>query len=828
MRHSKLILTLLLLVSVTMAWAQKRDINLTINVSCATGESLEGQTVECKQTDYSLNYETVRLDANGSATLKIYSGNNSVTVNRPGYAVVTETFNATADLTVSIALEEDTKQPFSLTTAVDHNALTGKNNITFGWNKEAPVFSDDFESYEDFSIKFGEWTGIDGDGIPAAALSGDYKNRSAYMYAQIINPMTVVPSWWYDYEVLRPYSGQQYVGFICTTTGAANDDWLISPAITPGTQNYLTFMGKAGDVGKERFQVYVTEKTDNPTEDDFVQINAGNYETAEYQAWKEYKYDLSEYEGKTIKFAIRYISSRNSEKTFMLMIDDVYVGQIYDNATAAAAKRVAKASLRSPMNPNETFKVYLNGVETGETDNYEYVFKDLDAGTYTLGVKAFYKAAESEMSTTTVTIPADNFAKYAINVSTNNGLSADGYTVTLVSQSTGKTYAGEISGGKLEFLSLPYDKYLLGITANNYDTYEQSVEVNADASIDIVLKEKIYNPYNITADVAAAADNLFNVSLRWNQNLGFSDSFEDYEDFAQGSFGEWKSIDLDQKPVYSIGLGSSSNIVDFPGASTPDDPKAIAPIVFNAWTTTPAMYIDPVILPPSEGRKQILFFSPQGAQADKWLISPQQDIRDGYVLRVTAKSYQEMYAESFEFCVSTTDAEPSSFKVISTASNMSGDWTIYETDLSEYAGQKIYVGIHYVSYDTMWAQLDDFYVGSADGEGETADVGAVKNYQVYLDGEQKGTATEPAYTLTGVTAGTHTAGVKAVYESGMSELTEYQFNAATTGISGTVADKADAAYEYFTLDGRKADANNLKQGVYIRKNGNNAQKVVVK
>ena len=180
---------------------------------------------------------------------------------------------------VSVTLVEKTRNPFALNTSLVHDAYSGKNSIEMSWNVEPPVFFDDFESYEPFAIQFGEWTGIDGDDEFTAPLLGSYPNRGVKQYAQIINPLTVIPTWWYDYPILRPYSGNQYAGFIRTNSGNANDDWLISPVITPGIDNVLQFMVKAADRFTERFQVYVTTKTDNPQASDFVRIDQGNYET---------------------------------------------------------------------------------------------------------------------------------------------------------------------------------------------------------------------------------------------------------------------------------------------------------------------------------------------------------------------------------------------------------------------------------------------------------------------------------------------------------------------------------------------------------------------
>ena len=283
----------------TLTIAQSRNTPLTITVSGVAGDNLEGQEVELMQTDYQAAYGNVKLNAQGTCTLNVYAGNHRLTINRSGFETATKEFVVTENVPaeVSVTLVEKTRNPFALNTSLVHDAYSGKNSIEMSWNVEPPVFFDDFESYEPFAIQFGEWTGIDGDDEFTAPLLGSYPNRGVKQYAQIINPLTVIPTWWYDYPILRPYSGNQYAGFIRTNSGNANDDWLISPVITPGIDNVLQFMVKAADRFTERFQVYVTTKTDNPQASDFVRIDQGNYETADYDGWKEHTYNLSEYSG---------------------------------------------------------------------------------------------------------------------------------------------------------------------------------------------------------------------------------------------------------------------------------------------------------------------------------------------------------------------------------------------------------------------------------------------------------------------------------------------------------------------------------------------------
>lgn len=771
---------LLIALAIVPAVAQKRDVNLTISVTGPNGTAIKGVAVTLKQTDYAVSYGSITLNEQGSATVKVYKGNHSLEAQALGYSSVKKEFNVTADTTVSVTLGEQTVTPYSLGAQVTHNPLTGLNDLTFTWNQEPPVFWDDFESYSPFAVQFGQWTGIDGDQLNAATLAGTYLNAGVREYAQIINPLEVKPAWWYDYPVLRPYSGKQYVGFIRTATGAMNDDWLISPVVTPGNHNVFSFMAKAADVYKEKFQVFVTEVLDNPQKKDFKQLNEGNYETVDYKGWQQKKYDLTAYAGKQVRVAIRYISEAANGGAFMLMVDDVYVGQDLGNKAPARAKRVKPLSAE---NPNESFRVFFNDTEVGTTEDYEWQFADLTAGTYKLGVQAVYPASETAIVDTTITITSATVRLEAA-VITNNGQSVDGQSVALTDEATGEQYEALITDGKAVFPSLLKGSYLLGVTAQNFEVYSQQLNIDADLTVNVLLIEKIVKPYNITTDAHVTGANAHRVVAKWNQNISFTDEFDTYDDFATGTFGEWTTYDLDQHVCYPIGLGSAGNIVTFPGASTPTKPCAVPPMVFNPWSTKPAMMPeDKAVMAPS-GDKTIVFFSPQNNGANKWLISPELTIRDNFVCRFAAKAYSE-YPESMSVCVfkdGAKDPDKDTWEEVSTINPVSyGQWVIYETNLSKFADQKVRVGIHYTSFDAFFTQIDNFYVGNLEGEGTTVDVGNVKHYDVTLDKTAPVSVTEPQITLNGVTAGKHVLGIQAQYESGISEVTSHTFELALVG-----------------------------------------------
>lgn len=801
--------------------AQTRDNKMTINVKTVTGESVEGLVVGLEIPDWGFTYSTseTTLSADGQCTLNVYSATHRIVVEKEGYAVYDETVEVTGDITLDIELQEAVRQPFSLTGSIEHDVFTGKNDVTLTWNKEKPAFFDDFEGHPDWSISFGDWTGIDNDKQAAAILAGSYNNRGALQYATIVNPLTVVPTWWYEYPVLRPYSGNQYVGFVRTNSGEANDDWLISPTITVGNDNILRFMAKAADVYAERFQVGITT-VENPTADDFTIISAGNYETVEYEEWVAKEYDLSAYAGQAVKIAIHYIANANRYGAFMLMVDDFYVGQPSYYDETSKLRRVQK----SPANPNEKFEIYQDGTKVGETESYSYTLENVEEGNHTFGVKAVYRLTETEISTMELAISNENCHRVTLNVTTNNEVSADGFDVDILNMDNGDLISAKVQDGKIVLESLPAGKYTLSIENPVYDTYREEIVVSDDVDKNIELKEHLFLPYNITVDLTEEGA-VYDALVKWNQDLGFSDSFEDYGDFVTGEFGEWLTVDNDKLPVYPIALGSASNIVSFPGSGDAYNPTAIAPMVFNPYKTVPAMApTDPAIMAPT-GDKTVIFFSPQMAQADKWLISPAQTIRDGYVWQLTAKAYAQ-YPETVRFCISTSQ-DLDSFTVLDEVELPYDEWTVYTLDLSAYAGQTVYLAVNYISTDAFLAQVDDFYVGPSDDSDSKVDVGNVLHYEVYLDGELKGDPQETQFAFAGLTAGEHTVGIKAVYKSGVSEMAEYTFNAQSgvgeveadaftaVGVSGAVQVTASVPAELTIVDmaGRTLLATEMQEGV---------------
>jgi hypothetical protein len=185
-----------------------------------------------------------------------------------------------------------------------------------------------------------------------------------------------------------------------------------------------------------------------------------------------------------------------------------------------------------------------------------------------------------------------------------------------------------------------------------------------------------------------------------NRGVIFQDGFENYSDWLI-SFPPWTCIDVDGSQTFGHSL-----------YTWPNQWEPYAFIIFNPATTTPPS-TEPAMAPHS-GAKEAMAVNDNNAGyiSDDWLITPQLTGSFDQV-DFWAHSYSNQYnLERFTVGVSTTDTDPSSFTIISTGSYITAplDWTEYTFDISSYAGQSIYIGIHYVSVDSWMLFVDDFQV----------------------------------------------------------------------------------------------------------------------
>ena len=102
---------------------------------------------------------------------------------------------------------------------------------------------------------------------------------------------------------------------------------------------------------------------------------------------------------------------------------------------------------------------------------------------------------------------------------------------------------------------------------------------------------------------------------------------------------------------------------------------------------------------------------------DNWLILPQTAIEAGDEVSMYIRSWYS--TEEFELLVSVEDNVINDFDdELVSVDDQEDEYTLYNFDLSEYVGQEIYVGIHWIC-DSYSLLVDDVKVGQAGG-GNTA------------------------------------------------------------------------------------------------------------
>lgn len=787
--------------------------SMVVEVKAVTGVSTQGLTVELYGEDSGWVFDPVKVNASGVAKFTyVPAGVFTLTVDGSPLGLekyVDDNVVHPAGDTIRVMLREAVRVPYALKAQLSHDDFTGANTASVSWNRETDYFFDDFESYEPFAIEFSPWTGYDLDREPAAEITGYYPNRGTQQYATIFNALTIDPPVYYEYEVLRPYSGKQYVGFVRTRSGNANNDWLISPKIKVGVNNIVSFMAKAAEYQPDRFSVHIS--TTGTEIKDFTQLTPGNYQTVDYKGWQEISYNLSNYEGKEVYIAIHCVS----QNSFMLMVDDFYVGPAN---LAHKAKRVTR---RSAANPNEVFVLTLDGQKAGETEEYDYTFGNIAAGKHTIGVKAKYLQAESAEATIDVEVPgAENFASLTLKLAADNGASTAGQAVSLINIETAKqTTANAGENGEATIGFLEKGQYMLNVSSELFDEYNTSFTLDKDMSLDITLKETITDPYNVIYQTTEGEDGKAAVELWWNQDLGFRDSFENYEDFTQ-QIGDWTVIDGDKMPTYAFSIGGVM-------IEKPTMRGEVGAMVFNPYSTRPIQASEDGLFLAPDGDKYVMFNSAEAAKSDDWLITPTQKIGPGYVLRFTAKSYVSTYLGTFEF-LALKDNDVSTGEVLD-AFKLTEDWMRYEIPLNAYEGQSIEIAFHHTTYDGWLSFVDDVYIGPGEDNSNAGGGAANCTFDVFVDGAFKSNVKEPYIKLEGLAPGTHVAGIQAVYASGKkSNVTELTFSVEESGVEAITTDKNDGIWRVYDLNGVEMKGGELPAGIYLRINGNKTDKVIVK
>ena len=392
---------------------------------------------------------------------------------------------------------------------------------------------------------------------------------------------------------------------------------------------------------------------------------------------------------------------------------------------------------------------------------------------YQYAIKAAYTGGVLSKPVLTNEAWKDMEVAYDVHVTTNLELSADSAMVYLNQENAPEdseqrhSYAAMVEDGTAHFPAVWKGTYTLQVQKPGFDTYEATgIEILEEGSADVELKEALTPPYNLAVKLDETKTT---ATFTWNQALeSFFDDMESYEAFTVDEIGDYITVDLDGRQTYFW------NNVMAPNKNYVGSFMVVAPLETDpAQTQSDAQ--------PYSGEQYLACFDALNDTNDDWLILPGVKAVNGSVFSFYGKSLNSEYGyERFSVWVSTTGTNaPDGFVKISDGEYMEAadEWTKYSFDLSAYAGSTVYVAIRCVSANSFAFMVDDISVGVPVEEETKNGYKALQAFNVFLDEEELASgvmATE--YLFEDLTLDkTYTAGVQAVYTTGVSEISTLVF-----------------------------------------------------
>ncbi|MBA9073491.1 hypothetical protein GGR22_001617 [Flavobacterium gossypii] len=266
------------------------------------------------------------------------------------------------------------------------------------------IYYTSFEEYADWIYSdIGDWTLIDLDSQDQMGIVGVRfpRNESHPFAAKIINSTTAVPvASEINVPDIRNFdakTGQKVLGMFASIE-PSNNDWIISPQITLGSQgNKWIFNMKSSYMNSnkyEKFRVLISTTDTNPESfTAFPQVYEGDYFTS--SEWTEFVIDLDQYKNQEVYLAINYISAfydypflpdHLQKKALSLLMDDfLVVADLEENSYCEPATNCAD---RDVIN-NVTFAGINNTTECSPNGygDYTAMVAEVAAGeTYPMSV----------------------------------------------------------------------------------------------------------------------------------------------------------------------------------------------------------------------------------------------------------------------------------------------------------------------------------------------------------------------------------------------------------------------------------------------------------
>ncbi len=449
-------------------------------------------------------------------------------------------------------------------------------------------------------------------------------------------------------------------------------------------------------------------------------------------------------------------------------------------------------------------------------------------GAYSGGVQSdagFSNIIETGL-TTMVTMNVTTNTNYGesvgaiINLTSTNGLHSYTYTV-------------ENENGVVNLEPIFKANYYISITHEGFNNYFMSnvdFSTNNSYTIDCELIETLEKPFNLEIELKNTV-----VTFKWNHTENIFEDFESCSNFEIEPQGvvNWKYNDVDK--LATIGIVS----FQYPNENMPH-----SFMIFNPSETNPPIDLEanPTIAPFS-GNKYLTSFGSVNGNNDDFIISPKLNFEKDFKFRFKAKSFSiEPKPNKIMVGYSETGYDPANFIWLTeTPVQLAADkWYTYQYTIPASAN---YVTIHNVSDGGYILMIDDIEIFAKSTKLNSRHL--VK-YQVYLNDNQMGETTDYTFDFNAtdlLTGQPNTAGVKAIYSSGESEMATTQFmftdineNLGTSTISvypnpsnGVFSIQLDDQYEVMitniqgsvvfseilTQGSQQLNLSNLSSGIYL-------------
>ncbi|TVR42350.1 MAG: T9SS C-terminal target domain-containing protein, partial [Bacteroidia bacterium] len=439
------------------------------------------------------------------------------------------------------------------------------------------------------------------------------------------------------------------------------------------------------------------------------------------------------------------------------------------------------------------FNVFLDDAFVSFVEEEEYLFTGLDEGTYIAGVQSLYATGESDIVTIDFEIAFP--VSVTLNVTTITGQSPEGALaeLTAIDSQDGVTYQGIAGTDGVIFLpEVKKGSYVLEVSLENHNSFiNEALVIDQDLELNIELSEATDAPFNLTVvtDGLEAGQAL----LTWNNpTQGWAETF----DSGQLPDG-WTQI-----------ITNSGTNAGLP----------------TTWHVTGTVPFYSSSIEPRTGDYQV-FMMWDFQHQDEWLITPEFTAPAGdltfWYHGVTGSTFGDNY-----YVKISTDGG-NSWTVLWNASDLPPSQNYYQSpvsiDLTHYAGQDVHIAWHNVDGPSnfgmwyMWA-IDDIAVGEMEidprdllvGSGIDGDVLAnsqpiaagstqqsnaatlaVNGFNIFLNGTLVAEGVpDTQYLFAQLADGEHTAGVQAVYTTGVSEIVEKDFIIHENNLLALVAQPA--------------------------------------